>query len=195
MTPAAPDASLRQMAQDQADIAHSRPEIAEKSRHSNCDSTRREGNTMKKNTIRDIAGREIKSRAWALVLCGLAGFALAVPAAAKDVVLGGAAVDVKTAISAVREVPAGNPLPGLHVDAKVKGRMMDIYIAPTDFAVKYDIKVSKGEYVHIVGTQVKSGEADVVLAREITKGSIDNVTGVFHEDMTIHLRNDEGPLW
>jgi hypothetical protein len=73
--------------------------------------------------------------------------------------------------------------------------MMDVYIAPTDFAVKYEVKVSKGEYVHIVGTQVKSGEVDVVLAREITTGSIDRRTGIFHEDMTIYLRNDEGPLW
>jgi hypothetical protein len=46
-------------------------------------------------------------------------------------------------------VPAGNPLPGLHLDAKVKGRVMDIYIAPADFAA---------------------------------------------EDMSIYLRNDEGPL-
>jgi hypothetical protein len=150
---------------------------------------------MEKETIRDIAGREIKSRAWAVMLCGLAGFALTVPAAAKDIVPTGAAVDVQTVVSALREVPAGNPLPGLHLDAKVKGQMMDIYIAPRDFVVKYDVKVSKGEYVHIVGTLEKSGEADVVLAREITTGSIDKTTGIFHENMTIHLRNDEGPLW
>jgi hypothetical protein len=49
--------------------------------------------------------------------------------------------------------------------------------------------------VHIVGTPVKSGEADVVLARAITTGSIDKRTGLFHEDMTIYLRNDDGPLW
>jgi hypothetical protein len=31
------------------------------------------------------------------------------------------------------QVPAGNPLHGLHIDAKIKGRMMDVYIAPMDF--------------------------------------------------------------
>jgi hypothetical protein len=151
---------------------------------------------MQKQTIGAMAAKEIHSRLWTVVLCGLTGFALAaVPAAAKDVALNGAAVDVRTTVSAVREVPAGNPLPGLHLDAKVKGRMMDIYLAPMDFVVKYEVKARKGDEVHIVGTEAKSGDADVVLAREITTGSIDKRTGIFHEDMTIYLRNDEGPLW
>jgi hypothetical protein len=129
-----------------------------------------------------------------VVLCGLAGFALAAPGVAKDVVIGDA-VDVRTNVSAIRQVPAGDPLPGLHIDAKVKGRTVDIYIAPLDFVVKYDIKITKGQDVHIVGTEVKEGDADVVLGREITTGSIDRRTGQFHENMTIYLRNDQGPLW
>jgi hypothetical protein len=133
---------------------------------------------------------------WKVVLCGLAGLALAVPAAAKDdVVNNGVAVDIHTTVSAVREVPAGDPLPGLHIDAKIKGRVTDIYIAPLDFVRKYDVKVSKGQDVHIVGTETKEGEADVVLTREITTGALDRRTGIFHENMTIYLRNDEGPLW
>ena len=128
-----------------------------------------------------------------VVLCGLAGFALAVSGAAKDVVLN-AAVDVETTVGALHEVSAGT-LPGLHLDANVKGRIMDVYIAPMDFAAKYGVRVSKGDYVHIVGTEVRSGETDVVVARSITTGSIDKRTGMFHEDVTIYLRNDEGPLW
>lgn len=139
-------------------------------------------------------GKEMHSRKWSVVLCGLAGFALVVTATAKDVVLN-PAVDVQTTVSAVREAPAGNALPGLHLDANVKGRATDIYIAPTNFVTKYGVKVSKGDYIHIVGTQVKSGDADVVLARAITMGSVDKRTGMFREDMTIYLRNDEGPLW
>lgn len=150
---------------------------------------------MERQTIRSVVRREIHSRLWTVALCGLAGFALAVPAVAKDIAAIGAPVDVQTVVGAVREIPAGNPLPGLHVDAKVKGRMMDIYIAPMDFVAKYDVKVSKGEYVHIVGIEGKAGDADIVLAREITTGAIDKRTGVFRENMTIHLRNDEGPLW
>jgi len=138
--------------------------------------------------------REMYSRIWKAVLCGVAGFALALPVAAKDVALN-TTVDVQTTVGTLREVPAGNPLPGLHLDANIKGRVMDIYVAPMDFALKYGVKVSKGDYVHIVGTQVRSGEADVVLARSITTGSIDKRTGIFHEDMTVYLRNDDGPLW
>ena len=137
---------------------------------------------------------EVRSYVWRAVLCGAAGIALVLPAVSKNIVLNNA-VDIQTTASALREVPAGNALPGLHLDANVKGRLMDIYIAPADFASKYGVKVSKGDYVHIVGTEVRSGEADVVLARSITTGSIDKRTGTFHEDMTIYLRNDEGPLW
>ena len=71
---------------------------------------------------------------------------------------------------------------------------MDVYISPVSFASKY-VKVSKGDYVHIVGTEVRSGGANVVLARSITIGSVDRKTGSFHEDLTVYLRNDEGPLW
>jgi hypothetical protein len=95
--------------------------------------------------------------------------------------------DFHVTVIAVREVPVGNPMPGLHLQAKVKGRMTDIYIAPVDFAAKCGVKVSKGDQVHIVGSQMRSGEADVVLAREITIGSYANGT--------YYLRNDDGPLW
>ncbi len=139
-------------------------------------------------------GKQKNSRMRNVVLCGLAGFALAMTAAAKDVVLN-TAVDVETTVAAMREVPAGNPLPGLHIDANVKGRVVDVYISPMDFATRYGVKFSKGAYVHIVGTQVRSGAADVVLARAISTGSVDKRTGIFREDMTIYLRNDEGPLW
>src|SRR5579863_5105255 len=104
---------------------------------------------MVKQTVRTAAGREIHSRMWTVVLCGLAGCALAIPAAAKDVALNtGAAVDVRTAVIAVHEVPAGDPLPGLHIDAKINGRTTDVYIAPMDFVVKCDLKLRKSEEVH-----------------------------------------------
>jgi hypothetical protein len=136
---------------------------------------------MKKQTIMAIA------------FCGIAGFVLAASAAAKDEVAQGAPVDVFVTVGATRQVPAGNPLPGLHIDAKVKGRMTDFYIAPMDFVTKYDVKVSTGEEMHILGTELTPNEAGVVVAREITSGKYNR--GVFHANMTIYLRNDEGPLW
>lgn len=144
------------------------------------------------NRIR--VGKNLYSRNWSVILCGFAGFALAMTAAAKDVVLN-TAVDLETTVTAVHEAPANDPFPGLHLAANIKGRATDIYISPMNFAVKYGVKVSKGDYVHIVGTQLKSGDADIVVARAITTGSVDKRTGMFREDMTIYLRNDNGPLW
>jgi hypothetical protein len=131
-----------------------------------------------------------------MVLCGVAGFALALQAAPKDPVTNaGGAVDFYATVSALRDVPAGNPLPGLHLDAKVKGRSMDVYIAPMYFVAKYGVKVAKGDEVRIVGTLAKSGDTEVVLSREITTGSYDNRAGIFKADLTVYLRNDDGPFF
>ncbi len=139
------------------------------------------------------------ARLWNVVLCGVAGIALAVPLAAKDhtqVFNPGGPVDFFATVSAVREVPAGNPMAGLHVDVKIKGRVMDIYVAPLDFVAKYGVKIAKGDEVRVVGVQEMEG--NVVQAREITTGSFDNSPrggGMFRADMTIYLRNDDGPFW
>jgi hypothetical protein len=187
---------LADLAQPLAQIALTRPEIARNSRLANCLMQGRELKDMKNMIIRTIAGKEMNSRIWRVVLCGVAGLALSLPAAPKDAASAANAigpVDFYVTVGAVREVPAGNPLPGLHFDAKVKGRMTDIYLAPMPFINRYEVKVTRGEEVRIVGTQVDAKEVDQVLAREITSGTFSK--GVFHANMTIYLRNDEGPLW
>lgn len=132
-------------------------------------------------------------RIWRIVLCGLVGSAMSVPASARDIGVT-AQVDVHTTVVDVREVPSG-PLAGLHFDAKIKGKMVDVYVAPMGFVKKYDVEVSKGQEVHLIGTETTEEGADVVLGREITTGKVDPRTGIFHENMTIYLRNDAGPLW
>jgi hypothetical protein len=134
----------------------------------------------------------VKREMLAVVLSGLAGFTMAGSAAARDLT---EPVDSYATVTALREVPAGSPMPGLHLDAKVKGQPVDIYISPLDFAHKYGVKVAKGDYVHIVGTEVKSGESDVVLTREIDTGLYDNRTGAFRVTLSIYLRNDDGAFW
>jgi len=147
---------------------------------------------MQRETGRGRAGREMSSRVLPIVLSGLAGLAMVVPAAARDLIT---PVDAYGTVTAIREVPAGSPLAGLHLDTKVKGQVVDFYISPLDFAAKYGVKVAKGDYVHIVGTEVKSDGTDVVLAREIDTGLYDGRTGAFKVTLTIYLRNDEGPFW
>jgi hypothetical protein len=97
-------------------------------------------------------------------------------------------------VNAVREVPAGKPLPGLHIDARVNGHSTDIYLAPVEFVVRYELKVAKGDYVRILGfTTPASG--DVILAREVTTGLYDERHNIFRPTLTIYLRNDDGPFW
>jgi hypothetical protein len=128
------------------------------------------------------------------VFFGVAGLALAGTGGPKEPVLNpGGPVDFLTTVIAIREVPAGNPMPGLHIDAKVNGRALDIYIAPMDFVMKFGIKVNKGSDVHIVGAMVKGGETDLVLAREIETGIA--TSAGFRPKLTIYLRNDDGPFW
>ena len=121
------------------------------------------------------------SRCWTVMLYGIAGLVLATPAATRN-----RAVDFYATVGAVREVPVGNPLPGLHLDAKVNGRATDIYIAPMDFVARYEVSFSAGEEVHVIGSQTGSGETDTVLAREITAG--------VYNRKTLYLRNDDGPF-
>jgi hypothetical protein len=121
------------------------------------------------------------------VLFGVAGLAIA-----KDPMFNpGMQVQFQTTVAAVRVVPEGNPLPGLHLDAKVKGRMVDIYIAPMSFVTRYGVRVGKGDFAEIEGTQIH----DDVLAKSITTGIYDKVRGIFRPDMTIFLRDEAGPFW
>jgi hypothetical protein len=139
--------------------------------------------------------RESTFYGWKVALCGLALVAFASLVAAKDITFNGSLVDVYTNVSALRDVPAPNALPGLHIDAKVKGRLVDIYIAPAKFAAKYGVKLAKGDDVRIVGMLVRSGDSETILAHEISLGQYDKRDGAFHETLTVYLRNDAGPFW
>jgi hypothetical protein len=183
---------LRQMAQKGAKYWSFAVKTALKSRPGNCrkNGTRRKA-VMTRQTIRTMAATPRYSHLWKVVLCGVAGFALAAPAISTPAV----AVDFYATVNAMREVPYGAPLPGLHLDATVKGQTTDIYIAPMNFIIRYDIRINKGEYLHVIGTQIQAGHAEVVLAREITSGLYDQRTGAFRPTLTVYLRNDAGPLW
>jgi hypothetical protein len=136
----------------------------------------------------------------ALMLFGLAGLVLAVPAVQaapgpKDIVIApGALTKFDVTVNNIREVPAGKALPGLHIDEKVNGRAMDIYLCPVEFAVKYGVKVAKGDYVRVVGSPAPDKE-DVFLVREISTGLYDQAHNIFRPTLTVYLRNDDGPFW
>ena len=134
-----------------------------------------------------------KAAIGALVLSGFAAVAIAAPGPKDVQIVPGAPVKFDAMVVAVREVPAGNPLPGLHIDAKVNGRDTDIYLSPVDFAVKYGLHVAKGQYVRILG--YPAAGSDVILTREVTTGIYDAAHNIFRPNLTIYLRNDDGPFW
>ena len=125
-----------------------------------------------------------------LSIAGAAGTAFAAPVVAPP----GALAKYDVFVNNLHEVPAGQPLPGLHFNAKLNGRETDIYLCPTDFAVKYEVKVSKGDYVRIVGFAAP-GKQDVFLVREISTGLYDQAKNIFRPTLTVYLRNDDGPFW
>lgn len=129
-----------------------------------------------------------------LTFAGLAGIALAGPAPKGVAVTPGALAKYDVFVSNLREVPAGQPLPGLHFDAKLNGRETDIYLCPTAFAVQYGLKVAKGDYLRIVGFAAP-GKEDVFLVREVSTGLYEPAKNIFRPTLTIYLRNDDGPFW
>ena len=151
---------------------------------------------MRNEAVRRLAGPKRHSCVSNIILCGLAGMALTLPLSAQNPGSNpGVAVDFKGTVTAVREVPAGKPLEGIHADVKADGRMFDVYIAPTGFARKYGATPAKGDQLHIVGMQTKVGGSEVILAREISIGYADARSGHFRATATVYLRNDDGPMW
>lgn len=126
-----------------------------------------------------------------------ASLALAAPALARNVILWvpGTTVDFKTVVNGVREIPAGMPMPGIHLDVTVEGHAVDVYVAPKDFATKFDVKVAKGDTVIVAGKLMAptAGTNDVLLANEISTGEFHG--GIFKVTLTVFLRNADGPFW
>jgi hypothetical protein len=80
------------------------------------------------------------------------------------------AVAVSGTVTAVRVVPAGQPLAGVHVMLKTKTNNVEVYLAPKDFMNFLKTGFVPGDEMDVTGSRVKSGNADVILAREVSDG-------------------------
>ena len=95
------------------------------------------------------------------------------------------AVAIEGAVTAVKVVPVGQPLPGVHVNVKTKNESLEVYVAPRDFMNFLKTNFAPGDKITVNGSRVKNGSADVILAREVSDG-VD----------TIELRDLYGaPVW
>lgn len=79
-------------------------------------------------------------------------------------------VTVSGIIASVRDVPAGQPLEGVPVMLKGKTSNVEVYLGPASFLKFLRTGYAVGEEIDIMGSRVKSGSADVVLAREVNDG-------------------------
>jgi len=96
-----------------------------------------------------------------------------------------AEVRISAVITGVRRVPEGNPLPGVHVTAQSKTGVADVYLGPSDFLKIFKTNFPVGAPIQVIGSRIKMGDADTILAREVTEG-----------DTTLTLRDFGGaPVW
>lgn len=81
--------------------------------------------------------------------------------------------------------PAGGAIGGVHLIVNTPSGLTEVHVGPAWFVSSKNITFAKDDTVTIVGSSTKMAGKDVVIAREITKGS-----------QTLTLRDAKGfPLW
>lgn len=94
-------------------------------------------------------------------------------------------VDVDGTIAAVKQVPAGSALEGVHLTVKTKAGSLDVYLGPADFLRIFRTNFPVGAEVEVVGSKAKFQGSDVILTRDVAIGQA-----------TITLRDPNGaPEW
>jgi hypothetical protein len=94
-------------------------------------------------------------------------------------------VDIQAKVTAVREVPKGSPMDGLHLMVQSGGDTLDVYVGPPEFVKVFEVTFKPGDQVHVIGSKVDFEGSKVVLAREVAIGTV-----------TILCRDKDGePLW
>jgi hypothetical protein len=92
---------------------------------------------------------------------------------------------MKGSVDDVRNPPKGAAKEVVHLSVKSGSETVDVYLCPQAFLDDMGMSFSKGDEVVITGSKVKQGEADLVLAREVAKGTD-----------TLVLRDGKGnPIW
>jgi hypothetical protein len=72
-----------------------------------------------------------------------------------------------------------------HITIKSGTDTFDLYLCPKSFIDDMGVSFAKGDEVAFTGSKIKQGDADMILAREVVKGSD-----------TLVLRDNKGnPVW
>jgi len=95
-----------------------------------------------------------------------------------------AEVRFSAVITGARQVAEG-PLPGVHLTAQSKTGVADVYLGPSDFLKIFKTSFPVGAPIQVIGSRVKIGDSETILAREVTEG-----------ETTLTLRDFGGaPVW
>lgn len=75
------------------------------------------------------------------------------------------------AVEDVKLPPAGSEKEIAHLLVKIGTETVDVYLCPKSFLDDMGVSFSKGDQLTITGSRIKQGEADLILAREVVKGT------------------------
>ena len=93
-------------------------------------------------------------------------------------------IKVKGTISEVKHVEVKGT-PAIHLMVKSGEQLLEIFLCPNAFLEEMQMGFAVGDQVEVTGSKVKANDAEVMLAREVTKGSD-----------TLILRDKKGaPVW
>jgi len=92
---------------------------------------------------------------------------------------------LKGTVVEVKLPPKGSEKEIAHLLVKIGTDTFDVYLCPKSFLDDMGVSFSQGEEITLTGSRIKQGDADLILAREIVKGTD-----------TLVLRDEKGnPVW
>lgn len=121
-----------------------------------------------------------------LISFGREATALKLPAASQAPPYNPATViDIIARVDSIHEVALPDPLSGIHLTVTADGHTIEVFLGPTAFVKEFQDLFTKGTRLQIVGSKVRRGASDILLAREIRRQSA-----------TLYLRDKQGrPFW
>lgn len=88
-------------------------------------------------------------------------------------------------IEDIQQQPCMGRRPGIHVMLKTQSETIEVCVGPQAFVQQKGFSFAKGDSIEVVGSRIKFGGKDVVIARQITK-----------DKQTLTLRDAQGiPQW
>jgi hypothetical protein len=94
-------------------------------------------------------------------------------------------IKMKGTVEEVKLPPKGNEKDVVHLLIKNGEDIVDLYFCPKSFMDDMGVSFSKGDELAFTGSKVKYGGVDLILAREVVKGTD-----------TLVLRDEKGnPVW